>query len=199
MQATDKNLDSLKMPIPHPRVLWDFHCENREEKLSHIYNIYIRFSSNQWENTLGLIRWWNIGRISNQRRAQKGPAHQNPPYWVQWHHSYHVEPLIDFVTATSKLFKYLIFKYVLWLLAGSLANSSTGSMCHWYWEWTDPDSKVHGANTGPISGWQDPGGPHLGIYIPYHLIGNVGSLKYMLMRSETQWTLCKRCARFLSL
>ena len=26
----------------------------------------------------------------------------------------------------------------------------------------DPDSKVHGANTGPIWGRQDPGGPHVG-------------------------------------
>ena len=24
------------------------------------------------------------------------------------------------------------------------------------------DSKVHGANMGPIWGWQDPGGPHVG-------------------------------------
>ena len=26
----------------------------------------------------------------------------------------------------------------------------------------DPNSKVHGANTGPIWGRQDPGGPHFG-------------------------------------
>ena len=26
----------------------------------------------------------------------------------------------------------------------------------------DPDSKVHGANMGPIWGRQDPGGPHIG-------------------------------------
>ena len=25
-----------------------------------------------------------------------------------------------------------------------------------------PDSKVHGANMGPLWGWQDPGGPHVG-------------------------------------
>ena len=25
-----------------------------------------------------------------------------------------------------------------------------------------PDCKVHGANMGPIWGWQDPGGPHVG-------------------------------------
>ena len=25
-----------------------------------------------------------------------------------------------------------------------------------------PNSKVHGANMGPIWGWQDPGGPHVG-------------------------------------
>ena len=27
---------------------------------------------------------------------------------------------------------------------------------------TNPDSKVHGANMGPIWGRQDPGGPHVG-------------------------------------
>ena len=27
---------------------------------------------------------------------------------------------------------------------------------------TIPDSKVHGANTGPTWGRQDPGGPHVG-------------------------------------
>ena len=27
---------------------------------------------------------------------------------------------------------------------------------------TTPDSKVHGANMGPIWGRQDPGGPHVG-------------------------------------
>ena len=25
-----------------------------------------------------------------------------------------------------------------------------------------PDSKIHGANMGPIWGWQDPGEPHVG-------------------------------------
>ena len=28
--------------------------------------------------------------------------------------------------------------------------------------WTTPDSKVYGANMGPIWGRQDPGGPHVG-------------------------------------
>ena len=29
--------------------------------------------------------------------------------------------------------------------------------------WTNPDSKAHGANMGPIWGRQDPGGPHVGL------------------------------------
>ena len=29
-------------------------------------------------------------------------------------------------------------------------------------QWTAPDSKIHGANMGPIWGRQDPGGPHVG-------------------------------------
>ena len=28
---------------------------------------------------------------------------------------------------------------------------------------SSPDSKVHGANMGPICGRQDPGGPHVGL------------------------------------
>ena len=28
--------------------------------------------------------------------------------------------------------------------------------------WSIPDSKIHGANMGPIWGRQDPGGPHVG-------------------------------------
>ena len=28
--------------------------------------------------------------------------------------------------------------------------------------WGIPDSKVHGANMGPIWDWQDPGEPHVG-------------------------------------
>ena len=39
-------------------------------------------------------------------------------------------------------------------------------VCHRVMElqhyWGAPDSKVHGANMGPIWGWQDPGGPHVG-------------------------------------
>ena len=31
-----------------------------------------------------------------------------------------------------------------------------------HWTQNCPDSKVHGANTGPIWGRQDPGGPHVG-------------------------------------
>ena len=39
-------------------------------------------------------------------------------------------------------------------VAGDTVSSSTMS--------TYPDSKVHGANMGPIWGRQDPGGPHVG-------------------------------------
>ena len=41
-------------------------------------------------------------------------------------------------------------------------------MCtHWHLQYEyyillPPDSKVHGANMGPIWGQQDPGGPHVG-------------------------------------
>ena len=32
----------------------------------------------------------------------------------------------------------------------------------YYVKYNIPDSKVHGANMGPICGRQDPGGPHVG-------------------------------------
>ena len=32
----------------------------------------------------------------------------------------------------------------------------------WHAKHNIPDSKVHGANMGPIWGRQDPGGPHVG-------------------------------------
>ena len=39
-----------------------------------------------------------------------------------------------------------------------------------YWYKTHfPDSKVHGANMGPIWGRQDPGGPHVGPHEPCYL------------------------------
>ena len=40
---------------------------------------------------------------------------------------------------------------------GWLSTSPTwNNSCHYL-----PDSKVHGANMGPIWGWHDPGGPHV--------------------------------------
>ena len=35
------------------------------------------------------------------------------------------------------------------------------------WKVHIPDSKVHGANMGPIWGQQDPGGPHEPCYLGY--------------------------------
>ena len=51
-----------------------------------------------------------------------------------------------------------------------------------------PDSKVHGANMGPIWGWQDPGGPHVGpmnfaIWVYFHFRG---SGQYSELISEGQ-------------
>ena len=45
---------------------------------------------------------------------------------------------------------------------------------------TDPDSKVHGANTWPIWGRQDPGGPHVG---PMHFAiwGGLSALKHPIV------------------
>ena len=37
-----------------------------------------------------------------------------------------------------------------------------GILHHLIFHCSNPDSKVHGANMGPIWGRQDPGGPHVG-------------------------------------
>ena len=40
------------------------------------------------------------------------------------------------------------------------------------------DSKIHGANMGPICGWQDPGGPHVA---PWTLLsGNIQPIRLWL-------------------
>ena len=55
-------------------------------------------------------------------------------------------------------------------IIGPLFNSTQYALQHWFTgvsrflhNWQNcPDSKVHGANMGPIWGRQDPGGPHVG-------------------------------------
>ena len=70
---------------------------------------------------------------------------------------------------------------------GALRAFSITHFCYMFymiWYETYPDSKVHGANMGPIWGRQDPGGPHVGpmnfaIWVPLvvntsrHWIGRV--------------------------
>ena len=46
----------------------------------------------------------------------------------------------------------------IWLLIHALASFDRA----WMSKPITPDSKVHGANMGPIWGQQDPGGPHVG-------------------------------------
>ena len=61
-----------------------------------------------------------------------------------------------------------------YLCIGALAISIDSA------DWLIPDSKVHGANMGPIWGRQDPGGPHVGpmnFAIRDHYIGS-RSYKY---------------------
>ena len=53
-------------------------------------------------------------------------------------------------------------------LSFSIFCSGLNMLMAWFWQgwfsfvWNHPDSKVHGANMGPIWGRQDPGGPHVG-------------------------------------
>ena len=60
----------------------------------------------------------------------------------------------------------------------------------------NPDSKVHGANMGPIWGRQDPGGPHVGPMnfaiweaMPqiYHDRCSIG--EYTLLRNSSEWNI----------
>ena len=44
---------------------------------------------------------------------------------------------------------------------------------------TDPDSKFHGANMGPILGRQDPGGPRIG---PMNL-----AIRGVLLYAKSSW------------
>ena len=53
------------------------------------------------------------------------------------------------------LFNYDINMFINNANLGSVATSYAYLHCF-------PDSKVHGANMGPIWGQQDPGGPHVG-------------------------------------
>ena len=53
-----------------------------------------------------------------------------------------------------------------------------------------PDSKVHAANLGPICGWQDPGGPHVGpmnlailVYVMV-ILCNFETMKSSLLRNS---------------
>ena len=50
--------------------------------------------------------------------------------------------------------------------------------------WSSPDSKVHGANMGPIWGRHDPGGPH---------VGPVNFAIWKFIRSFTQYTCSHSC------
>ena len=73
-------------------------------------------------------------------------------------------------TMAINLSKFVTLTYFSWSLL--LNNKGRGELhaprefllCYRdYWgSYTSPDSKIHGANMGPIWGRQDPGGPHVG-------------------------------------
>ena len=52
------------------------------------------------------------------------------------------------------------------------------------WPDSHPDSKVHGANMGPIRGPQDPGGPHVGP-IPWTFLSGQASEVFILQTSKS--------------
>ena len=68
-------------------------------------------------------------------------------------------------------------------LAVELLQSCTEPLiCSSYKIWQSPDSKVHGANTGPIWGWQGPGGPHDG---PWTLLsGSLYSWMFFFLQNN---------------
>ena len=87
-----------------------------------------------------LWRWVGLGHISVH--DQHFEVLSQTPYAAAYIMCQHC---VDFTCLTSSL---SIFKR-LFILLQTL-------------EYTDPDSKVHGANMGPIWGWQDLGGLHVG-------------------------------------
>ena len=69
------------------------------------------------------------------------------------------------ITAEMTYWKNWTF-YIIWISNDALKNvlnyaSSLGASCRATTR-NNPDSKVHGANMGPIWGRQDPGGRHVG-------------------------------------
>ena len=66
------------------------------------------------------------------------------------------------------------------------------------WSDHDPDSKVYGANMGPIWGRQDPGGPHVG---PMNLaiwgriwkiVSHKSTIFYIITAQKTLWCVIQR-------
>ena len=73
-------------------------------------------------------------------------------------------PAIDIVTPCY-------ITVVSWIIRALLFLDQNLVPCHWH---AAPDSKVHGANMGPIWGRQDPGVPHVGhmnfvIWVHYYI------------------------------
>ena len=92
----------------------------------------------QWARTLGLMLPLIVAQTS---------------CWKNWrvpsdlrHHDAHGLDIIVLILRQITDMLWQKFKWILTLIAMSM----------------DPDSNVHGANMGPISGRQDPGGPHVG-------------------------------------
>ena len=72
---------------------------------------------------------------------------------------------IDFVRQNTWMDKVSVFSNTIFILTGKKPECLLSGSLTWT-VWTCvasyPDSKVHGANMGPIWGRQDPGGPHVG-------------------------------------
>ena len=85
----------------------------------------------------------------------------------------------SFINAYKKITWYCLWAVIIistpwhaWLCVYSMSNE----MCSWFcnalfcFSYGIPDSKVHGANMGPIWGQQDPGGPHVA---PWTLLSGI--------------------------
>ena len=70
---------------------------------------------------------------------------------------YEIVSYIIYVLYISYEIMSYIWNYVWWITVHWAQLLSKYFQCQAY-----PDSKVHGANMGPIWGQQDPGGPHVG-------------------------------------
>ena len=104
----------------------------------------------------------SVSRLLNIIRYDKYPT----PHDLYTHYDYIILLLSQWLSLSlSLLLSYFIFVSIISIIMIILSSSLLVSSLLWIWGtflYTIPDSKVHGANTGPTWILSAPGGLHLG-------------------------------------